>query len=388
MRILYGVAGEGLGHAMRTQAVAQHLLAQGHEVRVLAAGRAADALRPHLPDVRQIEGLELAIRANRVDRGATALVNLRKALTGLRHNLGVWQDLLAEPVVAPMLLAAGAEPRSAAGPGLRLVGGDDDAVATYRPDVVFSDFETWTWLCARTHGLPVITLDNCQALNRLKHPDALVRGHRAEFELARSIVKAKAPGADHYIIPTFFKAEVAKKRTTVTPPILRPSVLRAVPTDGAHVVVYQSAAGWADLPQVLKRFRDVEFRVYGFRRDITGDLRDDNLLYRPLSDAGFLADLASCRAVIASAGFTLMSEVLWLQKPMLALPLTGQFEQILNARWLAHLGYGMVSESLTKKDVHHLLERTDAFRHKLRKHRQHGNADALEVVDRVLERVG
>ena len=385
MRILYGVAGEGLGHAMRTQAVAQHLLAQGHEVRVLAAGRAADALRPHVPDVRQIEGLELAIRANRVDRGATAMVNLRKALTGLRHNVGVWQDLLAEPMAQPQRLAVGAEPRS--GAGLRLVAGADDAMTTYRPDVVVSDFETWTWLCARTHGLPVITLDNCQALNRLKHPDALLRGHRGAFEVARSIVKAKAPGADHYIIPTFFRADVAKKRTTVTPPILRPSVLRAVPTEGAHVVVYQSATGWADLPTVLKRFADVEFRIYGFRRDVTADVRDDNLLYRPLSDAGFLADLASSRAVIASAGFTLMSEVLWLQKPMLALPLAGQFEQILNARWLAHLGYGMVSESLTKKDVHHLLERTDAFRHKLRKHRQHGNADALEVVDQVLERV-
>ena len=97
MRILYGVAGEGLGHAMRTQAVAQHLLAQGHDVRVLAAGRAAEALAPHLPFVRRIEGMELAIAGNKVDRTGTFVHNISRALGNVRHNFTAWQDLLLEP---------------------------------------------------------------------------------------------------------------------------------------------------------------------------------------------------------------------------------------------------------------------------------------------------
>lgn len=286
----------------------------------------------------------------------------------------------------PRRLAVGAREVFSSTQSLRVVEQDEE-VRSYRPDLVISDFETWTWLCARTHGIPVITVDNCQALNRLKHPDSLLKGHRSQFEVARGIVKAKAPGATHYVIPTFFRAEVARKRTTVVPPILRPSVLRAKPKDGKHVVVYQSAAGWGDLPDLLKRIPKVDFHVYGARRDLEGDVREDNVLFRPLSEAGFLADLASCHAVIASAGFTLMSEVLWLQKPMLALPLVGQFEQILNARWLEHLGYGMQAESLGKKDVLRLLDRADSFRHKLRKHRQHGNSEAFEVLDHQIERV-
>ena len=40
MRILYGVVGEGMGHATRSRVVIEHLLAQGHEVHVVVSGRA------------------------------------------------------------------------------------------------------------------------------------------------------------------------------------------------------------------------------------------------------------------------------------------------------------------------------------------------------------
>ncbi|MEL6548201.1 MAG: glycosyltransferase family protein, partial [Myxococcota bacterium] len=40
MRILYGVVGEGMGHATRSRVVIEHLLAQGHQVHVVVSGRA------------------------------------------------------------------------------------------------------------------------------------------------------------------------------------------------------------------------------------------------------------------------------------------------------------------------------------------------------------
>lgn len=391
MRILYGVAGEGLGHAMRTQAVAQHLLAQGHDVRVLAAGRAADALAPHLPYVRRIEGLELAIQGNQIDRTGTLRHNLSRVVGSVRHNFAAWQDLLHEPaaleMAEPLKLAVNAPSPVSSRQPLQLASEPSAGSAGFAPDLVISDFESWSWCCARMHGLPFLAIDNCQSINRLAHPKAIREGQRASFELARGIVKAKTPGADHYVVTTFFRTEVIKKRTTVVPPILRNAALRAIPREGQHVVVYQSAQGWSDLPRVLKRIPNVDFHIYGYRRDISDDVRDDNLLYRPISEHGFLQDLASCRAVIASAGFTLMSEALWLGKPMLAVPLAGQFEQMLNARWLEHLGYGLMTEELSRKEILRLLERGDACRNKMRRHRQHGNAEAFEVIDSQVERL-
>ena len=42
MRILYGVVGEGMGHAMRSRVVLEHLFGQGHEVEIMVSGRASD----------------------------------------------------------------------------------------------------------------------------------------------------------------------------------------------------------------------------------------------------------------------------------------------------------------------------------------------------------
>ena len=36
MRVLYGVVGEGMGHAIRSRVVLEHLFAQGHEVEIMA----------------------------------------------------------------------------------------------------------------------------------------------------------------------------------------------------------------------------------------------------------------------------------------------------------------------------------------------------------------
>jgi hypothetical protein len=51
-------------------------------------------------------------------------------------------------------------------------------------------------------------------------------------------------------------------------------------------------------------------------------------------------DLASARAVVCTAGFTLLSEARHLGKPVLAVPNQGFFEQALNALYLRRSGKG------------------------------------------------
>ena len=87
------------------------------------------------------------------------------------------------------------------------------------------------------------------------------------------------------------------------------------------------------------------FRVYGYDREA----QDGNLHYRPFSKEGFMSDLASSKAVMATAGFTLMSEALWLKKPMLALPMAGQFEQQLNGHCLEQMGLGKNARNPRRK---------------------------------------
>ncbi len=349
MRILYGVVGEGMGHATRSRVVIEHLLTQGHEVHVLVSGRAHAMLSKHFQGVHRVHGWHLVYEDNVVKKGKTAWSNLL--------------DLLRE---APILADA-----------YRQL---DDFV----PEIVISDFESWSYVYAKSHHVPVLSVDNMQIINRCAHDDDVLEGHKAEFLLAKGIVKSKLPGADRYLVTTFFRPPIRKERTTLVAPILRPEVLAAHPTKGTHVLVYSSADSAETLEGVLKSFPNVAFRVYGVRRGIVAQEIDGNLAHQPFSETGFVDDLASARAVIAGGGFSLMGEAVYLHKPMLSVPLAGQFEQILNARYLQKLGYGLCRESVTHADVQELLDRADELTANLTAYHQDGNAEVFAEVDRAL----
>src|SRR5690606_34760348 len=109
---------------------------------------------------------------------------------------------------------------------------------------------------------------------------------------------------------------------------------------------------------------------------------EGNLRYRPFAEQTFVEDLASARAVLASAGFTLMGEAVYLHKPMMAMPLEKQFEQILNARYLEREGYGMSAESRDQiRDLGAFLERLDEYSANLASYQQDGNRELLAALD-------
>jgi uncharacterized protein (TIGR00661 family) len=353
MRILYGVVGEGMGHAMRSRVLLDHLV-QHHQVQVVVSGRAHDYLQQRASEqlqVQKIWGYTLVYENNEVNAWKTAVQNVKGAIAGWPQNVQAYFELAEQ----------------------------------FHPDVVISDFESWSYLYAQRHDLPVISVDNMQVINRCTHAPEILAGARIDFELTRAIVKAKVPGAFHYHITTFFYPPVRKERTTLHPPILRPEILAARPDAGDHLLVYQTSTSNSELPAVL-RATGRECRIYGLRRDLKEEQREANLRYRPFSEAGFIDDLRTAAGVIASAGFTLMGEAVYLRRPMLAVPVTGQFEQVLNARYLAHAGYGLAADTLTEASVGAFLERLPDFTRKLAGYTQDGNQQLLQALDDSLAR--
>jgi uncharacterized protein (TIGR00661 family) len=354
MKILYGVVGEGMGHAMRSRVVLDHLVAQGHEVEIMVSGRAKEFLAKRFEGVNQIHGLHMIYEENRVRLGKTLWSNVLTGATGLPENIAAYFDLIKD----------------------------------FRPDVVISDFESWTYLYAKTHRLPLLSIDNMQIINRCTLPESVVAGHKTEFQLTKAFIKSKLPFCDEYFITTFFRPPVRKEKTYLFPPILRPEILAAKRESGNHVLVYQTAEGNESFVEGLRKL-DTEFRIYGIRRTIKEEQVEGNLVFRPFSEQGFIDDLRTCRATIAGGGFTLMGEAVYLHKPMLAIPLHRQFEQVLNARYLEHEGYGMAADSLDDpKAVTDFLARVPACEEKLAAYEQDGNALILKALDGFLDRAG
>ena len=129
---------------------------------------------------------------------------------------------------------------------------------------------------------------------------------------------------------------------------------------------------------VLKQLPE-QFIIYGYDEE----KQDSNLKFKK-TGMHMLKDLGTTKAVIASAGFTLLSEALYLKKPYFAIPLRGQFEQTMNALFLKQSGYGTFSEDPSLNDLRHFLHKLSRYRKKLRSYKSDPQG-AINVLDKILK---
>ena len=353
MRILYGVTGEGMGHATRSKVTCEHLVASGHEVKIVVSGRAHAFLAKSFPDVVEIKGLTIKYVDNRMDRDGTLARNV---------------------LAAPGLVASN-------------ISAYFDKVADFRPEAVVSDFDSFAYLFAKRHGLPVLSIDNQQIISRCKLGKFAKQGAKVDYQMTKAFVRAKLPACDHYVVTTFFYPPVRpkyEKDTTLVPPIVRQTILDAKKKAhaGDHVLVYQTSASDTKLVDQLNRVKTAKFVVYGLRKNA----RQGNCTLKEFSEDGFVEDLACAQAVVANGGLSLLGEALYLGKPVFSVPVRNQYEQILNARYLEELRYGRAAETIEAEGLREFLDEAPAFAARIAKHRQDGNRELFDVVDRVLER--
>lgn len=341
-RIVYGVSGEGSGHTSRALAVIPHLIGKGHDVRVVGYDRSYRDLKDRF-DVLEIEGLTIGQADNAVSISKTITENLARLPKGHRKSQELKQALFKE----------------------------------FDPQAVVTDFEPMTAYLANYFNVPLITLDN---QHRMRYMDLSVPSRLAAgMHLTKAIIRAMIPRPDVSLVTTFHFSPVTNDRTFAFPPLIRSEVLAAAPRQGDHVVVYFTK-GFERFLRQLRDFDRETFLVYGQGKEG----REGNLVFRPFSREGFVDDLASCRAVMASAGFTLITEALHLGKPYLALPTRGQFEQELNAVMLEEAGYGKGCFRLTGETVGDFLYRLPRYGDNLRGYRRSSGSELLGMLDELL----
>lgn len=350
MKILYGVPSEGMGHATRSKVVIGHLIAQGHDVRIATSDRAADLLEAVFPGrVFRIEGFHL-----KYDKGTVAR----------------WQSFSHLLSSAPESLVTNTK---------RFL----QVHREFQPEAVISDFESFTYYFAKAHGLPILSVDNMQVINRCTLGIPFPEAEEESYQLARAIIKAKVPYCQRYLVTSFFEAPPRKERTELVSPILRDAILASKPSRGDHILVYQTATSQSDLIEGLKAVKGQEFRVYGFNREED----HGSVQLKKFSEEGFIADLSSSKAVLTNGGFSLISEAVYLHKPILAFPLAGQFEQWVNAAMVEKMGYGRNHPKFSPDAVKSFLYDLPEFAAKVAGHSQDGNASVFAAVERFLAEV-
>lgn len=353
MKIAYGVHGYGRGHATRALAVLPELT-ERHDVLVLAGGDAHAMLTGAGYDVVRIPHLRYYY--GRPGKVSTYLT--------LKRNLSSVLDV------------------KLAGHGVQMV---VRVLEAFEPRVVMADSEAWSLRAARFLGLPRLMFDHYGVMVYARPP--LGPWGRFRCRLESLAYKTLMGYPERMVTTAFFPAPPKRKGLKVVGPILRPVVRETEPTGGDHLLVYFSSGPLHFTPRVEKALAalDVPVVIYNKGREDTAG----NLDFRLLDNTAFVKDLASARAVFATAGNQLIGEAIWFGKPVLALP-EDSLEQHVNADTVERMGIGEKTSEreVTAARLRRFLKRTDAYAAAIGPHRRDGMPEAVEAIEGYIEELG
>jgi uncharacterized protein (TIGR00661 family) len=352
MRILYGVHGYGRGHATRTLAVLPHL-SRSHQLLVLAGGDAFPALWPEYPVVR-IPTIGFAYR--RKGSGPRQRSNW---LT-FCHNISAVCDVFWH------------------GPTFEMV---REIVAEFAPDVVIADAETWTHQVAASLHLPRISFDHIGLLAYCQAPIDPQDWLTARFDAACYRMLMGRP--DRVLVSSFYDAPPLRPDVRVVGTLPRQAIRDLVASDRGHLLVYFNRGRDQLHDNLLQPLTDLGIPVHIYGSPRRG--RSGRLSFLPTSELPFLEDLASCRAVVSTAGNQLVGEALFLRKPLLVIP-ERCVEQRMNALAVERLGIGrrITMRQFTLPTLRDFLNHLDAYRERMGGQFRDGLQDALVAFDQFL----
>jgi uncharacterized protein (TIGR00661 family) len=350
-RIVYSLSGEGRGHATRSETVIS-MLQNKHSVLVYAPPLAHEILKERLagrPSVTlcRLDGLRFQYRNERLSY-PLSIASAIPFLCGLKRRMAVIER----------------------------------EVRDWQATHVLNDFEPLLARVAKRIGLPLLSLDHQHFLSAI---DTRLLPHSLAWKvrLLRQSIPLFCPQPDHQIISSYFdfplrSVACASKKVGV---LLRKPIQQARIEDDEHLVVYVRH----DFPerlQVSLRQADRPVFVYG----LGAKPSCGNLNFMETCTDGFLENLRRCAALVCSSGNQLIGEALYLGKPILAVPESGNFEQEINGHFLPLTGGG-VTVRLNKvepRTVRDFLDQLPFYRQMVGKS-QGGNIQVQRILDELID---
>ena len=287
MKILYAIQGTGNGHISRAREIVP-LRQQYGELDLLVSGTQAEVSLSQ-PLKYRMHGFSFVFGTKGgVDKWATyKLMNLPR----------LWKDIHHLPL------------------------------AQY--DIIINDFEPVSaWAC-RLQKLESVSLSHQCSFVSKKTP------RPAKWNVAEWLFKYYSP-TTHHIGFHFDRYD-----DFIHTPVIRSEIRKLTPTNEGHYAVYLPAYDDKTLVKYLSQVKDVEWQIFSKRQKAVK--REGNVQIFPVNNEAFNKSLASCTGLLTGGGFEGPAEALFLQKKVMMIPMTGQYEQQCNALAASKLGVPVVS---------------------------------------------
>ncbi|GGZ26524.1 glycosyl transferase [Echinicola pacifica] len=307
MRIVFIVQGEGRGHMTQALALSHWLESEGHQVLAVLIGKSK---RRNIPDFFS-EGINCPLipfeSPNFVTDKGGKTINLKKTIG---HNLA----------------------RSATfGRSLRLI---HQTITECSPDLIinFYDLLAGIYACLYRPKAEYWAIGH-QYL--IYHPDfPFARKSKIQKALFQLNTKITCLGASRLLALSFRPLPNDKdSRLVILPPLLRRQVKEYSISKQGFILTYMVNAGYSEeLIDFCRQHPSIELQAFWDNREMPNPYTPiPNLTFHHLSDSLYLEKMASCRGLLTSAGFESVCEAMYYGKPVMMVPVQGQYEQECNA---------------------------------------------------------
>ncbi|AEE21183.1 hypothetical protein Glaag_0214 [Glaciecola sp. 4H-3-7+YE-5] len=300
MKILYGVQGTGNGHTTRARVMAKAFNQRSDiQVDYLFSGRDKDKYfdMEVFGDFASYRGLSFETKGGKISKSAT-------------FKSAKFSELYR----------------------------DIKRVRASDYDLIINDFEPISAWAAKRNNIPSISISHQAAF---VHPIPQQPGTLFD----KFITRYFAPTDLHLGVHWYHFGHA------IMPPFIEADDSHCPPS--RTYLVYLPFEEVDDINALLDPFSEHDFIC--FHPKIEQDVQAGNIQWRRPSKADFVNILQSCSGVIANAGFELASECLHFGKKLLIKPLSGQYEQLSNAKTLVQLGLAQSMPTLDSDTVEEWL---------------------------------
>ncbi|MDP4266466.1 MAG: glycosyltransferase family protein [Bacteroidota bacterium] len=202
-------------------------------------------------------------------------------------------------------------------------------------------------VCMITHSLMYI------------HPKYIFPPQKKFYRfLMKKFTQITAFGIDKKIALSFYTfPDIKDKNIYICPPLLRSKLFQTGTYEEEFLLAYILNKGYKD--EIIKWHKKNTNIIIHCFYDGNDDSYDSTLTFHKLNDKLFEYYMSRCKALITTAGFESVCEAFYLGKPVMMVPVAGQFEQYFNSRDAAKLNAGIYSDDF---NINLLIEYLDNYK--------------------------
>ena len=321
MKYLFIVQGDGRGHMTQAITLSDILQRNGHEVVEVLVGKSKE---------REIPPFFVKKVNARVRTFETPSLVLKKN----KKNLHLTKTLLYN--VSPKRLKIYAK-------SIAML---HERIKVLKPDAVINFYEMLVGFTHLRYNLktPIIAIGH-QYL--LRHPDFKFAEKESKKTfivrlqtLLCNIGAVKSLGLSFYPMKDSIPQHLA-----VVPPLIRKEVRDMKPVCKDYILGYMVNQGYEkEVRQWHTKNPNTELHIFWDKKDASATHKvDETLSFHTLDDEKFLLYMSQCKGYITTAGFESVCEAMYLDKPIMMIPV--HIEQEINAADAASVNAGIIGDS-------------------------------------------